>query len=443
MASSSRPPVVQCHGLRLSLRLIQLVIAMPLLTAPVAAQTTSTYTGAAGDQWSNPSNWTPPGVPNNNPFQTFDVNLGPNIYVFQDIDATINDLNFIRSTLKGPAGTDCKLTLDGDFYWEDAVHVGPGTTIVNGQTTLLGFANTLNGRRLVLNGNSNINADLTMQNGATVVIHGDATFGIRTDLLGPNSTFVNNGRVFQAGTSNVNQIESVWQQGPDGQLNLRRTLGLLNDSTHSGEIILGSSGTLELRANTISLPTVHTFEPGSTIEGAGTILVQGFSATNKATAHFNGTINRSAGIFRVRDAIANVNVTGSTMLGNTIDLRPNGTFNVTLLDSGGDDAPVFNLPTILVPSGGGAIFTLQAEPGLERPVQIHIPELNQSFGAGTYRAALPQGSSLIFENWEQLGRAILDVREVLLESLEHSQPYLAWTSAIHLAGSPLAPLSSN
>lgn len=92
-----------------------------------AQEISSTYTGAAGDQlWSNPGNWDPQIVPNNNGSQTFDVFVDAPDWVFQDIDVTLNSLTLQPDDFTLVVPIDHNLTVAATNFGDNGEQYGGG-----------------------------------------------------------------------------------------------------------------------------------------------------------------------------------------------------------------------------------------------------------------------------------------------------------------------------
>ena len=84
--------------------------------------------------WSNPANWSPARVPNNDATDTYDVVWDTHaVRLDIDIPVTIRNFTFASSgTLTGAFG----LNIQGDFFWLAGTLAGGATTRVNGDVTL-------------------------------------------------------------------------------------------------------------------------------------------------------------------------------------------------------------------------------------------------------------------------------------------------------------------
>jgi hypothetical protein len=90
------------------------LIAVTLFPLPLMAlhaqMRSSTYTGRAGGNWSNPANWTPKVVPNNTGTATFDVTDPVSLPgVTADIDITVNTFT-MQNDFSGISGADHNFT---------------------------------------------------------------------------------------------------------------------------------------------------------------------------------------------------------------------------------------------------------------------------------------------------------------------------------------------
>ena len=62
-----------------------------------AQETSSTYIGPVGGNWSDPNNWSPSIVPNNSGSQTFDVTVGSDYPgVTLDLNVAVNSLTMVN-----------------------------------------------------------------------------------------------------------------------------------------------------------------------------------------------------------------------------------------------------------------------------------------------------------------------------------------------------------
>jgi hypothetical protein len=117
-----------------------------------AQETSSTYIGPVGGNWSDPNNWSPAIVPNNSGSQTFDVTVGseyPGVILDLDVALNsltmVNDFSVIQSTDHSLTSASSSIAVNfadelqgGGFVVFNAVH----TSIVGNLGNLADFSGT-------------------------------------------------------------------------------------------------------------------------------------------------------------------------------------------------------------------------------------------------------------------------------------------------------------
>ena len=257
---------------------LTLICLLSLLTSATAmAQTSYTWTGAQGSNWSSPSNWSPSGVPS--AADTVVIETGEPVL---ETDVTVAAVRFSGGSLSG----DGNLTVTDTFTWSGG---------------------TLNGR------NYAETAALTIPTGATLYIEGEANKGLRGRDIFNNGTIVWDGTgnlvvswstiiENRAGATFDIRSDAAWTRS-NGTMELKNE-GLIVKSAGTGTSTIGypygeliNEGTIRIESGTLHLAneTVRTsgegaieigrdaslrfaqgeyqFGPGSTVTGEGTLRV--------------------------------------------------------------------------------------------------------------------------------------------------------------------------
>ena len=242
-----------------------LITAAALLPLPAALGATLTWNNSTGD-WQLGSNWAPAGPPG---AADIAVINGGNSQL--NAPATIAGYTQTAGTLSG-TGT---LAVSGASSWTAGTQTGAGTTQFGGALSLGG------------------NGSKTISGGRTLDLQGSTTWGGNTAnnnnvISFSNGTINNNGsfddqNAFStalshfSGTNTFNNAGSYTKSGNStttigivfnntGSLAINAGSMLLNGSTHSGPISIGTGASLEFRNGTNTLN-------GVTVSGNGTLVI--------------------------------------------------------------------------------------------------------------------------------------------------------------------------
>ena len=357
------------NSLKISNGILLLAAVMAVCLSPrvALAQTNSNWNGGTGN-WSNATDWTPNGVPNNGGGSTYNVTIdsGGTDSAVLDINATINSL-----VLGGTTGTSTLQNLSGTAETLNII----GTLTVN-QTGSLTLSD---GSILTVGGNSS-NAGAIYLYGSTVTLSGNLNNSGTVELIFYAGTGVANLNV----NGNLTNSGSVELSG--GNVSLTVTGTFTNDSGATlytqSDIALGTlvnNGTLQIDSGTLNLTNqpngITDVGAGSTIQLYGTIKAGANNGlANLATIEgtlglWNGqalTLNpatltvSSTGLLDI-EYRTGLTVTGTLTNSGTVTVGSGSTLN---LDSAGTSASVgvinlgeadYGMSATLEISGGGTL----------------------------------------------------------------------------------------
>ena len=267
-----------------------LMATLALLAAGRAAAIdyTAIWNGSVSQAWSDNGNWVfdpadptpPPGGPNNNPPNTFDVLIGWGT-VELDVPATISCLTLSSGTLTGAA----TLTLEGDASsWSGGVMSGSGGTIVAGGGRLLledvGGTRQLerdleNAGTIDCQSSLALSGSLTMSNLATGVFNAGRELGVQWfHSYSGMHTFENAGTFNKRGSG---PTYFGWDINNSGTIDVQEgELRFEGAVSNSGSISVSPGAYM----SALMAPSVH--QEGSSIASAGGVYL-GHVAVEGAT----------------------------------------------------------------------------------------------------------------------------------------------------------------
>lgn len=224
-------------------------------------------------------------------------------------DVITTETELVAGSIGGPGTFTCNL------IWTGGSMIGPGATVVAGNSQILeSTTKALNGRSLT-NLNSMVwhdNGTLDLTNGAAISnqsffsIRGNATL---THSTGAPSSFYNTGTLEKRTSTGTTLVQSVMLNNA-GTVDVRTgTLRLASNSTSSGLMSIADGAALEMASGN------HTFNAGASISGDGTLVIDGGALTvaSDVTAgetEFAGGAIGGPGVFT-----CNLVWTGGSMLG--------------------------------------------------------------------------------------------------------------------------------
>ena len=310
------------------------LIAACLCPTLAFGQTNSKWNGGTGN-WSNATDWTPNGVPNNGGGNTYNVTIdsGGTDSTVLDINATINSL-----VLGGTKGSSSLQNLSGTA---EKLNITGGLTV--NPTGALTFSD---GSTLTVGGNATITGSLDLENGSSLVVSGNLYGSFTMDQLGDGGS-----NSVSVGGSFTNEGTLDLGANTDPQSNKTGNSFSANHLVNND--IIESSGGLgfgSLSANTMinngSLQSLNFVSVGTMTNNGGIWL--GFDDTTEATADFGTLINNAKGGIEIGNAASqHVNV-GTLNNKGSIDVKHNDSVEPALDVSGN----IVNSGTITATSEG-------------------------------------------------------------------------------------------
>lgn len=358
--------------LKLVIIALALIVVMPAVMQMVApsvahASTSYSWTRLGGDNnWSNPANWSPNGVPgagDNVSIAPTKFASTPNVIVPPGTTVQSLTLGTASSLMSGGS-----LTITGSFDWPaNGTVMTPITVPAGGTVNISG-----NGQKIINSGGGNNTLNFSFAGTTTVSGTGLALSGSGVTLTNSGTFTLQPGATMTAQSCCVNPAQFVNQGSvvlPSSATAIIKGIAFNN----SGTVSLASSSILDLQI------APSTWSAGASISGAGMLLVD-----NLASVKLNGTVNLGNGTtFQLGSAASRGSLSGTgtfTGSGSTfswLDGTLNGTFSVaksvhttisgndqkTLQAPGGSSTTTLTLEgtttlsgTGLGLSGGGAIL---------------------------------------------------------------------------------------
>jgi len=200
----------------LSFAISSFLLYNPLLKRAMAEAATCTWDGSASNDRDDPKNWTNcnSGVPGETDYLDFSIAITNNLMMTED--KTVARVQAPAATAF--AGTfdtnDMKLTVTGDFTWQDGTFDGGDSDIyIGGNVNMTAGAFSSSTSRIVLNGSSNttFNSSLSLY---TLVIEKDNS--ANTVTLVTNNATVTGSFSLEKGTINTTTAEKVTMTGSGG-----------------------------------------------------------------------------------------------------------------------------------------------------------------------------------------------------------------------------------
>jgi hypothetical protein len=269
---------------------VQCLLAVLILSAAQAAfATTYLYTPPASGTnprlWSDPTQWTPTGIPGSGDTVVISFNPNPGNSVALEADGVIVKNLQVSWVTGGGAlvGTGFSIETGGTFEWQSGYLSGLTATIPAGATLTIDTASphfldgsTLNNASTTATwtaGSLNGDGDAVFNNTGTLTISTGAWFDYGAGVN--NCDFYNPGKLVITGTGTVNNPTGVW--------------GFHN----TGTVNVGAGAVFEWQT---SSNTQHTLDDGGTLTGAGTLLFDEPSSTSpNSVLTINGTTTVASG----------------------------------------------------------------------------------------------------------------------------------------------------
>jgi len=290
-------------------RWLMLVAMLTLATSMAQAQLTLTLSGT-GD-WSTASIWSPQNVPGS----ADSVQISSGTVTVSDSRA-VNLLTLSGGTLNG-SGT---LDVAGLLTWSGTTINGTGVLNANGGLSLTSSVSLYNAQTLNLSGTSTWSGGI-LYHGDNPILNNAGTLTLTSDVstsyyFGGGAPLVinNNGTFAKNGTSGTSYIDATFNN--TGNVTVQTgTLNLSAGGSNSGTVSVSPSATLALSGGTF------TFSPGSAFTGAGTIQVNGATATFAGATTGTGNLTLSSGTLNGTGSVNGLlSVSGGTINGaGTLD----------------------------------------------------------------------------------------------------------------------------
>jgi len=291
-------------------RFVSVVVPVLASSVPaVASAATYTYTPSpttpTGLLWSDPTTWSPTGVPG--PGDTAIVNLSLPASTLEADGVTVMHLTISGTTASEIIGTGITVEAGGTFDWQGGRTAAPITLLAGATSTIGSGTYWLDGAKLTNWGNLSWTDGQLLgdqgavfeNDGALVITAGTTGFGYGQ---GTNSSdFTNKGTLTLIGTGTVTNGAATSAEW-----------GFHN----SGTVSLGAGTTLDWQT---AANTQHTLDGGGTITGMGTLLFDEPDITqNFSVLTLNGTTTVAAGatLSIATGAQVNAGSAGATLTGS-------------------------------------------------------------------------------------------------------------------------------